>query len=178
MTAATATKTAKRSYNYEAMFLIGQSQSYDLAAVVAHIEEVLHRGHAKLIAMKKWDERRLAFEVGGQKRGLYILAYFNAPNDQMAHIERDCNLSETILRALITRCDHMTEEQLVAMDGRKELALEAKMRAERPPVPATEPGQPAPEGQAPAPAPAPAPTPAPATDQPSAEVTPAAAPTA
>jgi small subunit ribosomal protein S6 len=82
--------------------------------------------------MKKWDERRLAYEVRGQKRGLYILAYFKAPGAQLSHIERDCNLSEKILRAMILRADHLSDEQMTAHDGRKELALEAKMRAERP----------------------------------------------
>jgi len=29
--------------------------------------------------MRKWDERRLAYEIKKQKRGLYILCYFKAP---------------------------------------------------------------------------------------------------
>jgi small subunit ribosomal protein S6 len=135
----------KRTYQYEAMFIIGQSQSADLSGVIAHINDVLARGHAEVIAMKKWDERRLAYEIRGQKRGLYILVYFRAPGMDVAHIERDCNLSEKILRTLILRADHLTAEEMQAADGRKELEIEAKMRAERPatPAPATAPAAPA-----------------------------------
>jgi small subunit ribosomal protein S6 len=126
----------KRSYNYEAMFLIGQNVSADLTAVIQHINEILARGNAEVIAMRKWDERRLAYEIRGQKRGLYILVYFRAPGPDVAHIERDCNLSEKILRAMILRADHMNTEQMQAADARKELEVEAKLRAERPATPA------------------------------------------
>jgi small subunit ribosomal protein S6 len=128
--------STKRSYNYEGMFLIGQNVAADLTAVLQHLNEVLARGNAEVIAMRKWDERRLAFEIRGQKRGLYILVYFRAPGPDVAHIERDCNLSEKILRALILRADHMTTEQMQAADARKELEVEAKLRAERPATPA------------------------------------------
>lgn len=133
-----------RVYAYEAMFLLGQAQAADLAGAVAHINEIMARGHAEILGMRKWDERRLAYEIRGQKRGTYILVYFKAPGKDVAHIERDCNLSERILRTLILRADHMTEEQMRSADARKELEIEAKLRAERPaavapaPVGATE----------------------------------------
>ncbi len=142
----------KRTYQYEAMFLIGQAEAADLRAVVDHVKEILSRGHAELLALRKWDDRRLAYEIRGQKRGLFILAYFQAPNDQLAHIERDCNLSEKILRTLIVRADHLSLDEMRAADAQKELEIEAKLRAERPQTPA------APEAATP-PAPA-APTPA------------------
>src|SRR6266404_1700384 len=100
----------KRSYTYEAMFLIGQAAAADLAGVIDHIKEILSRGHADIIAMRKWDERRLAYEIRKQKRGLYILCYFKAPADDMAHIERDCNLSEKVVRVLIIRADHLSQD--------------------------------------------------------------------
>lgn len=130
----------KRSYTYEAMFLIGQAAAADLTGVIDHIKEILARGHAEIIAMRKWDERRLAYEIKKQKRGLYILCYFKAPNDQLGHIERDCNLSEKVVRALILRADHLTMDEILATDGRTELEVEAKLRAkalaEAPAVPA------------------------------------------
>jgi small subunit ribosomal protein S6 len=118
-----------RTYTYEAMFLIGQAASADLAGVIQHINEILQRGHAELIAMRKWDERRLAYEIKKQKRGLYILTYFRAPASQLSHIERDCNLSEKILRVLILRADHLTEDEMRASDARDALETEARLRA-------------------------------------------------
>ena len=122
----------KRVYNYEAMFLLSQAVAADLGTAVDHIKEILARGHAEIIAMKKWDDRRLAYEIKGQKRGVYILAYFKAPGVDISHVERDCNLSEKVLRALILRADHLSIEEMTALDGRKELNLEAKLRGEKP----------------------------------------------
>jgi small subunit ribosomal protein S6 len=123
-----------RTYNYEAMFLLSQAVAAELNSAIEHIKEIISRGHGEVIAMRKWDERRLAYEIKGQKRGYYVLVYFRAPGNQISHMERDCNLSEKVMRALFLRCDHLTDEQMKAADARKELEVEAKMRAERPAI--------------------------------------------
>ncbi|MFI4916881.1 MAG: 30S ribosomal protein S6 [Phycisphaerales bacterium JB060] len=121
----------ERTFNYEAMFLIGQSTAADLGAVISHIDDLLERCGAKLISMAKWDERRLAYEIDKQKRGLYILAYFEAPAQQIAQLDRDTQMSETIMRVLVTRADHLTMEEMQAADNREALLGEAKLRAEK-----------------------------------------------
>lgn len=149
----TTTKPAPRTYTYEAMFLISQAVAADFSGVIAHLNEILARGHADVIAMKKWDERRLAYEIRGNKRGIYILAYFKASSEGVQHIERDCRLSEKILRTLILRADHLSAEEMQSADGRKELEVEAKLRAERAaagPEAAQAPGAPAAAPAAPA----------------------------
>ena len=127
----TTTKPAPRTYTYEAMFLLSQAVAADFSGAIAHLNEIFSRGHADVIAMKKWDERRLAYEIRGNKRGIYILAYFKASSEGVQHIERDCRLSEKILRSMILRADHISAEEMQAADGRKELEVEAKLRAER-----------------------------------------------
>ncbi|MCC7387674.1 MAG: 30S ribosomal protein S6 [Phycisphaerales bacterium] len=116
---------------YEAMFLINQSEAADFNGAIAHIEEILHRGHAELVSMRKWDERRLAFEIDKQRRGVYILTYFRAPTKSIAHIERDCNLSERIMRVLILSAEHLTDEEIASQNDREGLKMEARLRAER-----------------------------------------------
>jgi small subunit ribosomal protein S6 len=118
-----------RTYPYEAMFLIGQAAAANLPEVLDHIKDIFNRAGAELIAMKKWDERRLAYEIKKQKRGLYILTYFRAQNTAITGIERDVNLSERILRVMILRADHLTEDEMRAADAREALETEAKMRA-------------------------------------------------
>ncbi len=138
-----------RVYNYEAMFLLSQATAADLNGAIEHIREIISRGQGEIIAMRKWDERRLAYEIDGQKRGYYVLVYFKAEGPKLAHIERDCNLSEKIMRTLITRCDHLTLEQIQSADARKELELEAKMRQDRPVLaPTAAPAAPAAEAPA------------------------------
>ncbi len=150
----------KKTYTYEAMFLLSQAVAADLGGAIEHIKEILSRGHAEIIALRKWDERRLAYEIKGQKRGYYILAYFKAQGDMLSHIERDCNLSEKILRNIFLRADHLTMDEMLAADGRKDLETEIKLRASQMTTAPQTPGQPgqpaAPEAAAAAPAGGPA----------------------
>lgn len=116
---------------YECMFLISQSEAASLNTVLDHIREIIGRGDAEIIAMRKWDERRLAFEIDKQKRGVYILCYIKAPGDGLARIERETNLSEHIMRLMVIRADHLSEDQARAADDLEGLATEAKLRAEK-----------------------------------------------
>lgn len=120
-----------RVYNYEAMFVVSQSVAVDLQGVVDHIKEMLTKNGATIIAMKKWDERRFAYEIDKQKRGVYLLLYFSCVGPNMQAINRAADLSEKILRHLITRADHLTVEEMQAADGQKDLEIEAKLRAQR-----------------------------------------------
>ena len=54
--------------------------------------------------------------------------YFEAAPNALAHIERDCNLSEQVLRSMVIRAEHVTREQMEAADGQIELADEIKLR--------------------------------------------------
>ncbi len=117
-------------YEYEGMFVFPQAQTSDLQGAARHIEDIIKRADAELIALSKWGEKNLATPIDKNKRGLFILAYFRARGTRMANIERDCNLSEMMVRFLITRADHLTIEEMQATDGRDSLAAEAALRSE------------------------------------------------
>lgn len=144
-----------RTAYYEGMFVFPQSQTANLTEAVEHIRDLVARGEGEIIAMKKWDERRLAYPIEKHNRGLFLLTYFKAPTASLIGLERDCNLSEKIIRFLITRADHLTEEEMRAADATQELADEARMREEKAETPVAE-AEPA---DAPAETPTPAETP-------------------
>ena len=127
----TQTLDQTRTSTYEAMFLVSQAAATDLAGVIDHINHLFERAGATVLAMSKWDERRLAFEIDKQKRGIYLLTYFTANRDAIGGLERDCNPSEILMRMLVIRADHLTEEEMRATDAREELAVEATLRAEK-----------------------------------------------
>lgn len=120
-----------RTHAYEAMFLLRQSAAADLGAAVENIRQLLTRAEGEIIAMKKWDERRLAYEIKKQKRGVFILTYVSLPTTAIADLERSLNLSEDILRWMLVRVDHLTIDEMKALDAQQELADEIKLREER-----------------------------------------------
>lgn len=125
------TETQARTGVYEVMFLAGQAAAASFGDLVAHINHLIKRANGEVIAMKKWDERRLAYEIDKQKRGVYILAYLSMPTDMVAHLERDVQISDQLMRVLITSADHLTEEEMKAHDDRTGLDTEAKLKAEQ-----------------------------------------------
>ncbi|MCX5659994.1 MAG: 30S ribosomal protein S6 [Planctomycetota bacterium] len=117
---------------YEGLFLLNQhSVAADFGATVEFMREVFRRAEAEVIVLRKWEERKLAYEIRGQKRGVYLLAYFKARGTQIANIERDCNLSEQVIRCLILRADHVGDIELEVVKKDAELSLEAKLRSPR-----------------------------------------------
>jgi small subunit ribosomal protein S6 len=126
------TMAATRIYAYEGMFLFPQTVAADLQGAADHVLEMLSKGNAELISLCKWDERRLAYDIKGNKRGVYFLVYFKCEASQLAAIERDTRLSEKLLRSLIVRADHVTPEQMAAMEGRQKLADEIALRKMQP----------------------------------------------
>lgn len=114
---------------YECMFLASQAAATDFGGLVEHINHLLDRANVEVIAMRKWDERRLAYPIDKQKRGVYILAYVKAPREMVTKLERDVTISDKLLRMLMIRADHLSLEEMKAQDGRTELATEAKLRA-------------------------------------------------
>ncbi|MDA0214764.1 MAG: 30S ribosomal protein S6 [Planctomycetota bacterium] len=122
----TATKTTIRQY--EGMFLFPQAVTADLAAASDHVRESITRHGGEIVSLVKWDERRLAFDIKSNKRGVYFLAYFTAPTSAIVSIERDCTLSERMLRAMIVKADHLSMEQMQDAEGQARLVMEAKLR--------------------------------------------------
>lgn len=92
---------------YECMFLLDVNKvGSDLDGIVKHLHGLLEKHQAEILASRPWDERRLAYPVEGQKKGLYYLTYFRAEGKQIVEFERDCALYEPILRYLVIKLEH------------------------------------------------------------------------
>ena len=98
---------------YEGLFLVDSNEAAsDWQGVIGAIEKVLSRADAEVVSLKKWDERKLAYDVKKRGRGTYILAYFNVDTDKITSIERDVQLSEQILRVMILTTERMAQEDI------------------------------------------------------------------
>lgn len=98
---------------YEGMFLVDSAlAASDFDGVNNTIRGILERAGAEIVSMKKWDERRLAYDINGKSRGTYILAFFRVDGTKVGEIERAIQLSEQIMRVLILNVDAMGEEHM------------------------------------------------------------------
>lgn len=101
---------------YEAMFLFGPSALADLDGAIKAATAMVEKHGGEVLVIKKWDERKLAYEIKKQKRGTYIICYYQGPGPSVTAIERDVNLNEDVLRILITRADHLNKEEMAAVE--------------------------------------------------------------
>jgi small subunit ribosomal protein S6 len=98
---------------YEGMFLVDVARaSSDWDGIISTIRKILERDGAEIISMKKWDDRKLAYDIKGQSRGVYILSYFRVDGTKISEIENNIRLSEQIIRTLILNAEQMTQEDM------------------------------------------------------------------
>ncbi len=115
---------------YECMFLLDTNKiAGDVAAAAQQLRTILERNQAEILASRPCDERRLAFPIGGHKKGLYYLTYFRMDGKNLLNFERDVALNETILRLLVLRIDPKHVETLLAI-ARDEHALALEVAPE------------------------------------------------
>jgi len=115
---------------YEGMFLVDSAlAAQDWQMILDEVQRVLDRAEAEVVSLKKWDERRLCYDIQKKSRGTYILVYFNCETSKIGGIERDVQLSELLTRVLILRTDRMTPEDLEKLTPLEAVAAEEAERA-------------------------------------------------
>ncbi len=141
-------ETETKNKLYEGMFLVDSSQAgADWDGIIAAIRTILEKSGAEIDSIKKWDDRRLAYEIKGKSRGTYILSYFRVDGERIQDIERSVRLSEKIMRVLILSVEGLRPEDIekdtpatkVEMEKEKrKAAKEAAQEAEAKQVSASE----------------------------------------
>ena len=102
---------------YEAMFLLPPAAAMDQEGTGMRLcRSIIERHGGQIIVIKRWDERKLYYEINAQKRGTYVIAYFRAQGAAIGPIERDVKLSDEILRVMVTKADHLNETEMNAVE--------------------------------------------------------------
>ncbi|MEW6358889.1 MAG: 30S ribosomal protein S6 [Planctomycetota bacterium] len=103
---------------YEGMFLLDSSRSTkDWDKVVAHVQDILTKNGAEIQLCEKWAERKLAYEIGHHKRAVYLFVVFLCPGPAIGRIRRACQLSDVIVRVLITAFDEKAKIAVEEPEG-------------------------------------------------------------
>jgi len=76
--------------------------------------ELIEKHGGEILVSRLWNEQRLAYPIDGHRKGTYWLSYFSMPGVNLAEFNRDCEISEDILRHLAIKIDGRLVETLVA----------------------------------------------------------------
>ncbi|HWB10950.1 MAG TPA: 30S ribosomal protein S6 [Pirellulales bacterium] len=100
---------------YEGLFIFDSNRySRDTGGVSGQVTDFVQKLGGEVLVSRLWEERRLAYPINGQRKGTYWLSYFRLDGKQIGTLERECQLSESIMRSLVIKIDPRIVETLVS----------------------------------------------------------------
>jgi small subunit ribosomal protein S6 len=111
---------------YEVAVLYHPDLEIDLEKATSKIEKILADNKAKVIKTDNWGKRKLAYPIAKQEHAVYVFYTVEIPAENVAKVERTFNITDEIIRFLITRPDLKAMAKAEALKDEK-----AKKAAER-----------------------------------------------
>jgi small subunit ribosomal protein S6 len=94
------------SNTYEMMFILRPDLTHEQVNKQLHrYSDLLKQNGAEKVSVDVWGKRRLAYQIEKFVDGIYILTHYTGDGSQVAIIERDMRLSETVIRYLTIKRD-------------------------------------------------------------------------
>jgi small subunit ribosomal protein S6 len=104
---------------YELMLILRPDVADDKAqAVIDRTTRQLTAGGGQIVKVAPWGRRRLAYQIDRYREGSYHIVLFEAPSDALAELERGLQITEEVLRHLVTRVERPAKA--VRPDGSEE----------------------------------------------------------
>jgi small subunit ribosomal protein S6 len=108
---------------YELMLILRPDVADDKAqAVIDRTTRQLTAGGGQIVKVAPWGRRRLAYQIDRYREGSYHIVLFEAPSDALAELERGLQITEEVLRHLVTRVERPAKA--IRPDGSEDEILE------------------------------------------------------
>jgi small subunit ribosomal protein S6 len=138
---------------YELVYIITPGASeQQVADLHAQVEAVAARFGGRIDNTENWGRRKLAYEIGRHREGVYVLEVLTGPGDMVKELDRRLRVSDQVIRHLTVRVDEelrvaeRTRARRKATVARRRIARgvppEPEPREQPPPAAQEEPGIP------------------------------------
>ena len=95
---------------YELMLILRPDVADDKAqAVIDRTTRQVSAGGGQIVKVAPWGRRRLAYQIDRYREGSYHIVLFEAPPEVIAEMERGLQITEEVLRHLVTRVERPTK---------------------------------------------------------------------
>jgi len=92
--------------SYEALYIVHpELQDEEVTTITEKYKEVVEGQGGEVDSVNRWEKRRLAYQVKGQREGIYILMTFKGEQSPVVELDRVFKISEDVMRHLIVRTD-------------------------------------------------------------------------
>ena len=100
---------------YEGMFILDSNRyARDPGGISGKVETLVKDIGGDMLVSRLWEERRLAYPIKGHRKGTYWLSYFRAGSEKITSLNRQCQITDEILRHLFLKIDPRIVDALVS----------------------------------------------------------------
>ena len=91
---------------YELMLVLRPDTADDrVQQILDRTTRGIAESEGQIVKVSPWGRRRLAYPISGFREGSYFIVVFDAPSASIDELERSLNITEEVMRHLITRID-------------------------------------------------------------------------
>ena len=132
--------TAVANRQYELVYILPpDSTEQQIAEVHEQIESVVSRLQGTIEKTENWGRKKLAYDIGHHKEGVYVLDVINGSGELMKELDRRLKVLDLVVRHLIVRVDE--EKKVVDRTRSKRQADSERRRVKRGLPPQRQPGE-------------------------------------
>ena len=125
---------------YELVYILPpETTEQQVADLHGQIESVVTRLNGQIEKTENWGRRKLAYDIGHHKEGVYILEVINGSGELMKEVDRRLRVIDEVVRHIIVRVD--AEKKVVARTRAKRQADSERRRVKRGLPPQRQPGE-------------------------------------
>lgn len=90
---------------YEIAVLFDPQLEIDLSKPMAKIEKIISENKGKVVKTDSWGKKKLAYTINKQDHAVYVFYTVELPAENVQKVESTLNITDEVIRYLITRPD-------------------------------------------------------------------------
>ncbi len=121
---------------YELIYIVPPDSTEEtLNDVQQQLQVVVERFGGNIEKTEPWGRRRLAYEIAGQREGVYVYHLLNGPATMMTELDRRLRVLDAVVRHMAVRVDEELAVAERAQVRRKTATTARRVRRGLPPEP-------------------------------------------
>ena len=125
---------------YELVYILPpDTTEQQVADLQTQVDSIVSRMSGQVEKTENWGRRKLAYEIGHHKEGVYVLQVINGSGDLMKELDRRLKVIDLVIRHLIVRVDE--EKKVVERTQTRRRTESERRRVRRGLPPQRQPGE-------------------------------------
>ena len=132
--------TAAAERQYELVYILPpETPEQQVTELHEQLETIVTRLHGAIEKTENWGRKKLAYDIGHHKEGIYVLEVINGSGELMKELDRRLRVIDVVVRHMIVRADE--ERKVVERTRAKRQSESERRRVKRGLPPQRQPGE-------------------------------------